>query len=56
MSIGKYYEEIAATKQFPLIEGSHIHLVSPVCSLGVLLESLLMLSSHITMNASNPSR
>lgn len=44
---GSCFEELAAMLQSPVIAGSHPQLVSSACVLGVLLDSLLMLSSHI---------
>lgn len=43
---GKYFEEFAVTVKSPLPEISHLHLVNSICSLGVLLDFLLMLRPY----------
>lgn len=45
------YTEFAAKVHSCLVEGTHPQLISSVHSLGVLLDSLLMLSYHIVTDA-----
>lgn len=49
---GKNSEEFAATMQLLLVEDIHPQLVNSVHTLGVHLESLLVLSSHTAVSSS----
>lgn len=50
---GKHFEEFAGMVQSVLVEGRHPHLVILVCTLGVLQDSLLTLTSHTAAFTSN---